>query len=131
MAPALLGQNFLAGEGWRERIFTLLDARPNDVWIEIGAGHGEMTELLAGRAARVIALELDPLLAAGLRKRAADWPTVEIVEEDVLTADLAQIAARHAVSRIRKHSVLHHLANSPPHLRCICSCPIRPFNHAA
>jgi 16S rRNA (adenine1518-N6/adenine1519-N6)-dimethyltransferase len=110
MAPSRLGQNFLAGEGWCERIFSLLDACPNDVWIEIGAGHGEMTELLAGRAARVIALELDPLLAAGLRKRAADWPTVEIVEADVLTADLAQLA--HA-TQFRVYGSIPYYITSP------------------
>ncbi|HLW98840.1 MAG TPA: 16S rRNA (adenine(1518)-N(6)/adenine(1519)-N(6))-dimethyltransferase RsmA [Candidatus Acidoferrales bacterium] len=92
MVPAPLGQNFLAGEGWRGRIFSLLGARAGDIWLEIGAGHGEMTELLAGRAARVIALELDAQLAAGLRKRAANWPNVEVVEADVLASDLARIA---------------------------------------
>ncbi len=92
MAPAPLGQNFLAGEGWRERILGLLGAHPGDVWVEIGAGNGEMTELLAARSARVIALELDTQLASGLRKRAVHWPNVEIVEADVLTADLSKIA---------------------------------------
>jgi len=92
MVPAPLGQNFLAGEGWRERIVSLLEARAGQIWLEIGAGHGEMTELLAGRVARVIALELDAQLAAGLRKRAVNWPNVEVVEEDVLAVNLASIA---------------------------------------
>lgn len=92
MVPAPLGQNFLASEGWRERIVSLLGARRVDIWLEIGAGHGEMTELLAGRAARVMALELDAQLAAGLRKRAANWLNVEVVEADVLASDLASIA---------------------------------------
>lgn len=110
MAPAPLGQNFLAGEGWRERIFALLDARPSDVWVEIGAGHGELTELLVGRAARVIALELDAQLAAGLRKRAADWRNVEIVEADVLTADLTQIAG---AAKFRIYGSIPYYITSP------------------
>jgi 16S rRNA (adenine1518-N6/adenine1519-N6)-dimethyltransferase len=91
MTPAPLGQNFLASVDWRERIVGLLGIRAGDVWLEVGAGHGEMTELLAARAARVVALEIDAQLAAGLRKRAAAWPNVEIVEADVLTSNLAKL----------------------------------------
>ncbi len=92
MPRARLGQNFLADAGWRARIAAELGARPGDVWLEIGAGHGEMTEFLAAHGARVVALELDAQLAAGLRKRAADWANVEIAEADVLDADLARLA---------------------------------------
>jgi 16S rRNA (adenine1518-N6/adenine1519-N6)-dimethyltransferase len=87
-----LGQNFLVDAGWRAQIGAELAARPGDVWIELGAGHGEMTEFLAGHGARVIALEIDAQLAAGLRKRAADWPNVQVEEADVLEADLAKFA---------------------------------------
>ena len=94
MSPAPLGQNFLADPAWRRRIAEGLPIRSNETWLEIGAGHGEMTEFLAQRATRVIAVELDAQLAAGLRKRAKEeWPNVSIIESDVLTADLAQLAA--------------------------------------
>lgn len=92
MSPTRLGQNFLADANWRSRIASLLEARSCDTWIEIGAGHGEMTELLARSGARVTAIELDPKLAAQLRRRAADWPGVNIVEADVLDVDLAELA---------------------------------------
>ncbi len=92
MTPAPLGQNFLADVGWRARIADLLGIRATDAWIEIGAGHGEMTQLLAARAARVVGIELDAQLAAGLRKRAVGWPNVEIVEADVLAIDLSKLA---------------------------------------
>lgn len=110
MVPAPLGQNFLAAQGWRERIFGLLGARAGETWIEIGAGHGEMTELLAGRGARVIALELDAKLAAGLRKRAANWPNVEVVEADVLASDLAKIAG---AARFRVYGSIPYYITSP------------------
>jgi 16S rRNA (adenine1518-N6/adenine1519-N6)-dimethyltransferase len=51
-----------------------------------------MTELFARAGARVTAVELDANLAATLRKRADAWPTVDIVEADVLDVDLAKIA---------------------------------------
>jgi 16S rRNA (adenine1518-N6/adenine1519-N6)-dimethyltransferase len=92
MSPAPLGQNFLGDPAWRKRIAESLPIHASDTWIEIGAGHGEMTEFLAQRATRVIAIELDAQLAAGLRRCAAEWPNVTIVESDVLVADLAQLA---------------------------------------
>ena len=92
MSPAPLGQNFLGDPAWRKRIAGGLPIHAGDTWIEIGAGHGEMTEFLAQRASRVIAIELDAQLAHGLRTRAAEWPNVTIVESDVLVANLAQLA---------------------------------------
>jgi 16S rRNA (adenine1518-N6/adenine1519-N6)-dimethyltransferase len=92
MSPAPLGQNFLGDPVWRKRIAEGLPIHAGETWIEIGAGHGEMTEFLAQRAAKVIAIELDAQLAHGLRKRAEEWPNVTIVESDVLIADLAQLA---------------------------------------
>jgi 16S rRNA (adenine1518-N6/adenine1519-N6)-dimethyltransferase len=92
MSPAPLGQNFLGDPAWRKRIAEGLAIHAGDAWIEIGAGHGEMTEFLAQRATRVIAIELDAQLAHGLRARAKDWPNVIIVESDVLLADLAGLS---------------------------------------
>jgi 16S rRNA (adenine1518-N6/adenine1519-N6)-dimethyltransferase len=92
MSPTRLGQNFLADAGMRARIAALLGARAGETFIEIGAGHGEMTELLAKSGARVIALEVDHRLAEELRTRASSWPNVKIIEADVLEVDLAEIA---------------------------------------
>jgi len=92
MSPAPLGQNFLGDPVWRKRIADVLPIHSGETWIEIGAGHGEMTEYLAKRATRVVAIELDAQLAAGLRKRIIEWPKVALVESDVLVADLDQLA---------------------------------------
>ena len=69
MARQRMGQHFLRDLGWRKRILATLPLNPNDTWVEIGAGHGEMTQLLAGKVRRVIAIEGDPQLADGLRER--------------------------------------------------------------
>jgi 16S rRNA (adenine1518-N6/adenine1519-N6)-dimethyltransferase len=92
MSPAPLGQNFLGDPAWRKRIAAGLPIHADDTWIEIGAGHGEMTEFLAQSASHVIAIELDAQLAHGLRARAEEWPNVTIVESDVLLADIAELA---------------------------------------
>lgn len=60
--------------------------------VEIGPGRGALTDLLAARAARVIAVEYDRALAALLRARYAAQPQVTIVEADVLRVDLAALA---------------------------------------
>jgi 16S rRNA (adenine1518-N6/adenine1519-N6)-dimethyltransferase len=92
-----MGQHFLADLGWRKRILESLPAAGNETWIEIGAGHGEMTELLADRARRVVAVEADAPLAQTLRDKVKthpqDWPGVEIAAGDVLSLDLAKIAS--------------------------------------
>lgn len=94
MARRRLGQHFLGGTGWRNRILGTLPHNPTDTWIEIGAGHGEMTELLAPRAQRVIAIETDERLLPALRDRVqAGWNNVEIIAGDVLALDFASLAS--------------------------------------
>ncbi len=94
MARQRLGQHFLGNTAWRNRILGTLPRNSADAWIEIGAGHGEMTELLATRARRVIAIETDERLLPRLRARAhAEWNNVEIVAGDVLTLDFASLAS--------------------------------------
>jgi 16S rRNA (adenine1518-N6/adenine1519-N6)-dimethyltransferase len=110
MSPTHLGQNFLADANWRSRIASLLGARAGGTWVEIGAGHGEMTELLAQSGARVTAIELDPNLAAQLRKRVAAWPGVKIVEADVLDVDLAKLAG---ASHFRVYGNIPYYITSP------------------
>ena len=89
---SVLGQNFLIDEGARRRIVESLGLG-GDV-VEIGPGKAALTDLLAARARRLIAIELDPALAAALRTRFAGQPSVEILEADVLTVDLAGLAGQ-------------------------------------
>jgi 16S rRNA (adenine1518-N6/adenine1519-N6)-dimethyltransferase len=94
-----LGQHFLADAGWRERIARAMlasqvsaDHPAGGVWIEIGAGHGEMTALLARQASRVVAIELDAKLVAPLRALTMKLGNVSVVAGDVLAQDLAKLA---------------------------------------
>jgi 16S rRNA (adenine1518-N6/adenine1519-N6)-dimethyltransferase len=56
--------------------------------LEIGPGRGALTNLLARRARRVIAVEKDRVLAAQLRMHFSLAPNVEIIEGDILAIDL-------------------------------------------
>lgn len=92
MSRQKLGQHFLHNAAWRQRIARTLPADANTTWLEIGPGHGEVTEFLAQHSPRVIAIETDAALAASLRERAAQrWPNVEIIESDILSVDLATL----------------------------------------
>lgn len=113
MARQRLGQHFLGDPAWQKRIFETLPRDANDVWLEIGAGHGEMTRLLAGEGRRVISIEADARLAENLRQRIrahpAEWPSVEIVTGDVLQIDPAKLAG----GRFRVYGNLPYYITSP------------------
>ena len=113
MARQRMGQHFLGDPAWRKRIYETLPRNPGEVWVEIGAGHGEMTQLLAGDGRRVIAIEADKRLAEGLRRKvdghADDWPGIEVVHGDVLALDLAALAG----SKFRVYGNLPYYITSP------------------
>src|SRR6202790_4211449 len=83
VSPEKLGQHFLSDASWQERIARAIHIGEG-VWVEIGAGHGEMTSRLAGNATNVIPIELDRRLAARLREATERLGNVEVIESDVL-----------------------------------------------
>ncbi|MBZ5522212.1 MAG: 16S rRNA (adenine(1518)-N(6)/adenine(1519)-N(6))-dimethyltransferase RsmA [Acidobacteriia bacterium] len=87
MAKSRLGQNFLADRSAAERIVDALGDISHSLVMEIGPGRGALTDILAQKAGRMIAIELDPMLAAGLRMKYSDQQNVEILEGDVLAVD--------------------------------------------
>jgi 16S rRNA (adenine1518-N6/adenine1519-N6)-dimethyltransferase len=92
MSPEKLGQHFLFDQSWQERIARAIGIDAG-VWVEIGAGHGEMTSRISQRARKVFAIELDSRLAARLRETMAPSTNVEIIESDVLAVDFGTLAA--------------------------------------
>jgi len=122
MARQRLGQHFLADAGWREQIARAIGVSPRPTagsgvelgqsycWIEIGAGHGEMTEHLVSTGAAVYAIELDALLLSRLQRLAKKFPNLTVISGDVLETDLASLAARR---RIRIYGNLPYYITSP------------------
>lgn len=86
-----LGQNFLAERSYAAKIVEALGDVSQRRVIEIGPGRGVLTDLLARRAGRVIAVELDRVLAAQLRMKYTLRENVEIIEGDILTIDFAHL----------------------------------------
>ncbi|GER94069.1 ribosomal RNA small subunit methyltransferase A [hot springs metagenome] len=62
-----LGQNFLFDPSILHKIIEAANIRSDDIIVEIGPGHGTLTKLLAERAKKVIAIELDHELYMKLR----------------------------------------------------------------
>ena len=82
-----LGQHFLNSEDVAARIVEAVGDLSQDTVLEIGPGRGILTSLLARRARRLIAVELDRVLAAQLRLKFSMARNVEIIEADVLAID--------------------------------------------
>lgn len=128
MSRQRLGQHFLHDLGWRKRILATLPLAANQTWIEIGPGHGEMTQLLLGEGRRVVAVEADQSLAEGLRAsrdgQANEWPGLEIVTADVLATNIADLATGtiHIYGNLPYYitsPILHHLFRWAAHIASI------------
>jgi len=81
---AELGQHFLAGGWLAAELVEQAGVRAGDLVVEIGAGTGVLTEALARRAGRVVAIEYDPRLAERARARLAGFGNVRVVTADAL-----------------------------------------------
>lgn len=95
-----LGQNFLVDQNILDKIVAASEVHPNDTVIEIGPGLGALTEALAERVRRVIAIEIDDQLIPVLRSLFAEHPNVEIVHGDALRVDLATLLAGERVVKV-------------------------------
>ncbi len=83
-----LGQNFMVEPAILDQIADAAEVGPEDCVLEIGAGLGVLTAVLARRARRVIALEIDSKFIPVLHQDFADQPQVEVVQGDVLKFDI-------------------------------------------
>jgi 16S rRNA (adenine1518-N6/adenine1519-N6)-dimethyltransferase len=88
-----LGQHFLRDAGIARRIVEIAGLTPADLCVEIGPGEGVLTFLLAERAGRLLALEVDEKLVEGLRSRLAALAYVEVREADARSFDYSTLTA--------------------------------------
>ena len=80
------GQNFLISENVYDKIIMAADLDKDDVILEVGPGLGFLTEKLAGKVKKVIAVELDDKLVEVLRAKLSRQgvKNVEVINEDIL-----------------------------------------------
>jgi len=84
-----LGQNFLRNPATARRIVEQIPLTPDRAVVELGAGQGAITFLLAEKAATVLALEIDTGLAAQLQEkvRQSGRNNIQVIHEDLLKID--------------------------------------------
>lgn len=85
------GQHFLSDVSILNRIADAADLAPDATVVEIGPGLGALTAVVAGRASRVIAVEVDGDLIGGLRERFPRDSNVTIVQRDALEVEPAAL----------------------------------------
>jgi 16S rRNA (adenine1518-N6/adenine1519-N6)-dimethyltransferase len=99
-AKRSLSQNFLVDRNLRRKIVDCLEAGPSDCVLEIGPGHGELSELMVGEVARLVLVEKDDRLVPLLRERWGGREEVRVVHGDALVVDLAGLAGGDAPLRV-------------------------------
>jgi 16S rRNA (adenine1518-N6/adenine1519-N6)-dimethyltransferase len=123
MSRQPLGQHFLADDYWREEIARAIRVSPRSevvaaaaaqevdyCWVEIGPGHGEMTEYLVGPGAPVHVIEVDQFLIGNLNRLKKKNPNLDVICGDILETDLAAVANGR---RMRIYGSLPYYITSP------------------
>lgn len=85
------GQNFLINDEALEKIATLANCAKSDIWIEVGPGLGALTEKLAEKAKKIIAVEIDAEFARILQERYKDISHIRIIHDDIRRFPLENI----------------------------------------
>lgn len=86
-----LGQNFLADHNALLKIVRDADVNPDDRVLEIGAGLGNLTRLLAQQARQVTAVEIDERLIPALEEVLRPFQNVHLVRGDILNIPMEQL----------------------------------------
>jgi len=89
-----LGQHFLVDPNILNKVIRTAGVGEQDVVLEIGPGLGAMTLALSREAKKVIAVEIDPKLAAILKEKTKDQDNVEVVKSDILSLDFRHFLER-------------------------------------
>jgi len=115
ITSTLIGSIDPDGEAWREReleeLATVIDALPpGGRVLDVGAGHGRLAALLAGRFTSVVALEPDVARAAECSRRVATHDNVDVVAADIFVTSLEEgsfdaVVCHHVLQHVPSRSV--------------------------
>ncbi len=106
--PSKLGQNFLTNKEIVKKIIKSSSLAVDDVVLEIGPGKGILTEELAKKCKKIIAVEIDKSLAGCLADKFGKNNKVEIITGDILKSDILKIIP-HSLLQIPGYKVIANL----------------------
>jgi 16S rRNA (adenine1518-N6/adenine1519-N6)-dimethyltransferase len=119
-----LGQNFLHDPNAVEKIAAVASVSPTDAVLEIGPGLGSLTEALARRARRVVAVELDERFAPLLSERLRPYRNVSVMYGDILTQDVGALMGDDAGRYVVAANVPYYITSAI--IRHLLEAPARP-----
>ena len=127
-----LGQNFLISKNVLEKIIKTADLKKDDLVLEVGSGLGFLTEELAKRVKKVLAIEIDKNLVEVLKERLRNYENVEIIKEDIFSEEARKIILKW-LKKEKKYKIV---ANLPYNitsrfLRIFLSAKIYPVKSPA
>jgi 16S rRNA (adenine1518-N6/adenine1519-N6)-dimethyltransferase len=99
-AKRSLSQNFLVDPNLRGKLVEALGAGSDDTVLEVGPGHGELSERLVGKVDRLVLVEKDDRLAELLSGRWGTREDVHIVHADALDVDLSRLVEQCPAPRV-------------------------------
>lgn len=110
-----LGQNFLVDSNILDKIISYADIDSDTGVIEIGPGIGALTQKLAQKAGRVVAIEIDKLLIPILEDTLSDYNNIKIINSDVLKTSLSKLISEEfsGLSKIKIVANLPYYITSP------------------
>jgi len=82
------GQNFLIDQSVIRKVIRATDLKPTDTILEIGPGIGTLTQEIAKKSGKVIAVEKDPRMIEILKENLKDFKNIELINTDILSYKL-------------------------------------------
>jgi len=86
-----LGQNFLTDKNTVRKVMKTADLKPEDIILEIGPGLGALTQELAKKAKKIIAVEKDARMCQVLKEQLKDFDNIEIINQDILKFEIIKL----------------------------------------
>jgi 16S rRNA (adenine1518-N6/adenine1519-N6)-dimethyltransferase len=110
--PTKLGQNFLKDKSVVKKIVEAANLQPDDFVIEVGPGTGILTEELAKKAGKILAIEIDQNLIRPLQKKFDNKKNIEIINGDILKINFPKLLG-HQMSKYKVIANLPYYITSP------------------
>ncbi len=107
------GQNFLIDSHVINKIINSADITEDDLVIEIGPGIGSLTEEILEKCGKLIAIEIDTNLIPILEEMFGDCDNFELINQDILKVDIAQIIKDNPYKKVKVVANLPYYITTP------------------